>query len=144
MIRPIPTLLHLRKMTYNLSHCTPYVRESFGAPGWNRTTALALQRRTSTIKDTRAKIFWSPMRDLNSRYSSSQTKCHTRLGESEITILNHTTGAFLLLYFKQYYPVYPLTSFEWCMKYVSIWHLRGTRMNRSALRIPQFFEAANC
>ena len=69
--------------TYNLSHYTPYVRvsslvgiEGFepsiswsqtrrikpdfptfritGAPGWNRTTTLALQERTSTIKDTRA------------------------------------------------------------------------------------------
>ena len=28
--------------------------------------------------------FWSPMQDLNLRYSPPQTECHTRLGESEI------------------------------------------------------------
>lgn len=27
---------------------------------------------------------WSPMLDLNQRYSSPQMKCHTRLGESEL------------------------------------------------------------
>ena len=31
-------------------------RISLGAPGWNRTTTLALQERTSTTKDTRAKL----------------------------------------------------------------------------------------
>ena len=30
--------------------------QNFGAPGRNRTHALALQKRTSTIKDTRAMI----------------------------------------------------------------------------------------
>ena len=32
-------------------------RENIGAPGWNRTTAPALQVRTSTTKDTRANNF---------------------------------------------------------------------------------------
>ena len=31
-------------------------RDKIGAPGWNRTTTLALQERTSTTKDTRAKL----------------------------------------------------------------------------------------
>ena len=31
------------KMTYNLSHCTPHVRESFGGPWENRTPNYALQ-----------------------------------------------------------------------------------------------------
>lgn len=30
------------------------------------------------------KYLWSPMLDLNQRYSSPQMKCHTRLGESEL------------------------------------------------------------